>query len=250
MARLGPPFWPQKSPRKSLCGSLFCILSQEMRHINFFLWAQNGVFWVGAKKLMLKMCFFSPLSFPEAIFLLALPQWEMPKSRRPSRITKIDSSLQLDSGAWGPPQFSKGRSENAGANENLSCGFPPIPGIAPRVAPRIAALVLLKSWDTIPRMGFFIPKILFWTPRAAPRIARNSPRAPRMAFPLRERFSWNWCGSQASDWCTKVASEGGRTLRKACFCLLWPLSGVSKGGFLWGGENLNNWGGARTGCNN
>ena len=24
-------------PRKSLCGSLFCVLSQEMRHINFFL---------------------------------------------------------------------------------------------------------------------------------------------------------------------------------------------------------------------
>ena len=45
----GPPFC-QKSARKSLCGSLFCVLSQEMRHINFFLGAQNGVFWVGAKK--------------------------------------------------------------------------------------------------------------------------------------------------------------------------------------------------------
>ena len=35
----------------------------EMRHINFFLGTQNGVFWVGAKKFMLKkfMCFFRPL---------------------------------------------------------------------------------------------------------------------------------------------------------------------------------------------
>ena len=34
-----------------------------MRHINFFLGAQNGVFWVGAKKFMFKkfMCFFGPL---------------------------------------------------------------------------------------------------------------------------------------------------------------------------------------------
>ena len=32
----GTPFRPQNSPEKSLCGSLFCVLSQEMRHINFF----------------------------------------------------------------------------------------------------------------------------------------------------------------------------------------------------------------------
>ena len=63
MARLGPRFWPQNSPRKSLCGSLFCVLSQKMRHINFFLGTQIGGFWVGAKKVMLKkfMCFFCPL---------------------------------------------------------------------------------------------------------------------------------------------------------------------------------------------
>ena len=45
----------------------------------------------------------------------------------------------------GPPQFSKKRSENEGANENLSGGFAAIPGIAPRVAPRIVGFVLLKS---------------------------------------------------------------------------------------------------------
>ena len=49
------------------------------------------------------------------------------------------------SGARGPPQFSKKRSENEGANENLSCGFSSILGIAPGVAPRIAVCVLLKS---------------------------------------------------------------------------------------------------------
>ena len=31
----------------------------------------------------------------------------------------------------------KKRSENEGANETISCGCPSIPGIAPRVAPRI-----------------------------------------------------------------------------------------------------------------
>ena len=49
------------------------------------------------------------------------------------------------SGARGPPQFLKKRSENAGANENLSGGFAAIPGITPRVAPRIVGFVLIKS---------------------------------------------------------------------------------------------------------
>ena len=56
--------------------------------------------------------------------------------------------------ARGPPQFLKKRSENAGANENLSCGCPSILRIAPGVAPRIVGFVLLKSWDAIPRMNF------------------------------------------------------------------------------------------------
>ena len=50
-----------------------------------------------------------------------------------------------NSGARGPPQFLKKRSENAGANENLSGGFAAILGIAPRVAPRIVGFVLIKS---------------------------------------------------------------------------------------------------------
>ena len=43
-------------------------------------------------------------------------------------------------------QFLKKRSENAGANENLSGGFAAILGIAPRVAPRIVGFVFkIKS---------------------------------------------------------------------------------------------------------
>ena len=54
-------------------------------------------------------------------------------------------AVKEGSGARGPPQFLKKRSENAGANENLSGGFAAIPGIAPRVAPRIVGFVLIKS---------------------------------------------------------------------------------------------------------
>ena len=37
--------------------------------------------------------------------------------------------------------FSTKRSENEGVNENLLCGFPSIPGIAPGVAPRTVVFV-------------------------------------------------------------------------------------------------------------
>ena len=56
------------------------------------------------------------------------------------------TSGKKKSGERGPPQFSKNAPRmHAGANENLSIGFPPFPGIAPRVAPRIVVFVLLKS---------------------------------------------------------------------------------------------------------
>ena len=89
----------------------------------------------------------------------------------------------------GPPQFLKNISENAGANEEFSCGFPSILGITPGVDLKILVFVLLKSWDAIPRMEFRIPRMGFRIARAAPRIPRNSLRALRMAFSLRERFS-------------------------------------------------------------
>ena len=85
-------------------------------------------------------------------------------------------------GARAPPQLLKKRSENAWANETISCGFPSIPGIAPGVAPRVVVFVLLKSCDAIPRMEFRIPRMEFQIPRAAPRILRNSPRAPSMGL--------------------------------------------------------------------
>ena len=66
------------------------------------------------------------------------------------------------SGVRGPPQFlKKKRSENAWASENISCGFPSIPGNGSGVASRIVGFVLLKSWDAIPRMEFRIPRMEF-----------------------------------------------------------------------------------------
>ena len=63
------------------------------------------------------------------------------------------------------------------------------------------------------RMDLRIPRICFWIARAAPRIPRISPRAPRLAFSLRERSSWNWGGPQASDICpvarTSVTQKNG-----------------------------------------
>ena len=95
------------------------------------------------------------------------------------------------SGARGPPQSLKNAPKCMGKWKS-SCEFSSIPGIAPRVSPRIVVFAFHKSWDASPRMGFRIPRFpFFWTPRIAPRIPRNAPRTPRMAFSLRERFSWN-----------------------------------------------------------
>ena len=77
---------------------------------------------------------------------LVLPRLEAPlQGAQTFRNSNKSSFLDLQSGARGPPQFLKKRSENAGASENLSGGFAAIPGIAPRVAPRIVGFVLIKS---------------------------------------------------------------------------------------------------------
>ena len=105
-------------------------------------------------------------------------------------------------------------------------GFAAIPGIAPRVAPRIVAFVLIKSWEAIPRMEFRIPRMEFPIPRAAPRIPRNSPRAPRMALSLRERFSWNWGGPQASEKLVSTKAFFSKATVKALvpvFCIVAPV---------------------------
>ena len=46
-----PFLTPKIRPKKFMFMSLFCVLSQEMRHINFFSGGQNGVFWVGGHKV-------------------------------------------------------------------------------------------------------------------------------------------------------------------------------------------------------
>ena len=114
----------------------------------------------------------------------------------------------------GPPQFLKERSENAGANENLSCGFPSIPGIAPGVAPRILVSVLLKSWDAIPRVEFRIPRMNFEFrellreyPRTFPEL-REWPFCSESVFPeiVRDKFLLR-------GFCTSGTRIWGRILR-------------------------------------
>ena len=62
MPHLGPLFTP-KSPAKEFMRSLFCVLSHDMRHINFSRGDHKvGVLGVGCKKFMLRkfMCFCCP----------------------------------------------------------------------------------------------------------------------------------------------------------------------------------------------
>ena len=75
MARLRPHFGHQKSPRKSLCGSLFAFFPRKWGTSTFFLGAQKGGFWVGAKKFMLKkfMCFFPSSSVAACLCYLCCP---------------------------------------------------------------------------------------------------------------------------------------------------------------------------------
>ena len=76
MAENGPfgiPFLTPKIPEKVYVGPLFASFPRKWEwDINCLLGAQNRVFWVGAKKLMLKkfMCFFGPLIL-EPIFRIS-----------------------------------------------------------------------------------------------------------------------------------------------------------------------------------
>ena len=67
MAENGPfarPFWTQKfPPEKVYVGPFFCVLSQKVRHINFFRAPKSGVLG-GAKKFTFKRA--APLEFPES----------------------------------------------------------------------------------------------------------------------------------------------------------------------------------------
>ena len=67
MAEIGPfgtPFLtPKIPPKKFMWVPFLRPFPGNEAHKYFFLGAQNGVFWLGAKKFMLKkfMCFFGPL---------------------------------------------------------------------------------------------------------------------------------------------------------------------------------------------
>ena len=63
MARLGPRFHPQNPPEKVYVRPFFASFPENEAH-KLFSGGPEWVFWVGAKKLMLKncMCFFRPLS--------------------------------------------------------------------------------------------------------------------------------------------------------------------------------------------
>ena len=85
------PLFDPPNPQNSLCGSLFCVLSQEMRHINFFLGVQNGVFWVGAKKFMLEnfMCFSVPIFLSTINFFTVF-------TRGPANLSEKTKGQQLE----------------------------------------------------------------------------------------------------------------------------------------------------------
>ena len=70
---LGPPFRQPNFRPKSLCGSPFCVLSQEMRHINFFPGPPNGGFLGGGEKFMFKKFILLSLSVPYSKCLLGSP---------------------------------------------------------------------------------------------------------------------------------------------------------------------------------
>ena len=65
MARLGPLLDPKNPPEKVYVGPFFASFPGNEAHKLFFWGAQNGGFWVGVKKFMLKkfMRFFGPLFF-------------------------------------------------------------------------------------------------------------------------------------------------------------------------------------------
>ena len=65
----GTPFLTPKVPPKKFMWVPFLSPFQEMRHINFFLGAQKGVFWVGAQKVYVEkvyVLFRSPTEYDRA----------------------------------------------------------------------------------------------------------------------------------------------------------------------------------------
>ena len=59
----------------------------------------------------------------------------------------------------------------------------------------------------------------FLNTNSCSRIPRNAPRALRVAFSLRERFSWNWGGPQASE-LLKWLEHMNRGISEKSLCVL------------------------------
>ena len=70
-------------------------------------------------------------------------------------------------------QFSRKRSENAGASEDLSCGFPSIWGVALGVAPRILKFHIAQVVRCHSRNGIS-SRITLRIPRVAPELCESS----------------------------------------------------------------------------
>ena len=136
MARLGPRFWPQNCPRKSLCGSLFGLLAQEMRHINSFSGGPKWGFWAGTEEFMLKsLCAFSAFFHPLGKFReFPWKSGDFPEARcsgEPDSLVRGDHPNSWKNGPrmQGQMKFSKsfgwvhGNSRNRSESCSENCGF-------------------------------------------------------------------------------------------------------------------------------
>ena len=80
------PLFPE-SPRKSLCGSLLCVLSQKMRHINFFSGGPKWGVLGGGQKVYVE----------KAHVLFRSPKCDIPSSLKDDQIAR-DNRLPLHCG--------------------------------------------------------------------------------------------------------------------------------------------------------
>ena len=147
------------------------------------------------------------------VFCSAFNVWKSKIPGNPSAFELSRGNLMEESGTagnctiWrvGTSKCPEKRSENARANEDLSCTFPSIPGIALGVAPRIVVFVLLKSWDAIPRMGMPFQEWSFVFRESVSEFRELLREYPGTLRELREWpfhsesvFAWNWGGPHAS----------------------------------------------------
>ena len=90
-------------PRKSLCGSLFCVLSQEMRHINFPVGPKKGCLGGGQKVYVEKVyaLFLSPREVVVAgvsdILLRSCREKKMPVSAEARAVAKLKRQIPRSS---------------------------------------------------------------------------------------------------------------------------------------------------------